>query len=189
MKLHTIVLVSSLLSPCVACAPKPGDHYTVYLDPAFSAEEDTQLTLSVEDWHAMIPALSLDVVIATCSGIHDKEICVHRRETAASSAEEGVTLTCWGKSGSKGDTSGWGGIDGGEIWLDMTSINSSAYSHPFSLRTTFSHEMGHAMGLEHNSEGTVMFPDINGASITPTCEDVFKWYYVRGQNAPTCNIK
>jgi hypothetical protein len=195
------LLPLTLLSGCAEI--KPGDHYTIYLDPAFAPTEQSSIVEGLADWTTKVP-VTFDVVIATCNGFSDGVICTHRATTSAELPGDngdllGATLTYRGLFGTRGDTGGWsldpfpeGALDGGEIWIDMSQVEDAiSGGYPSALTQTFNHEVGHAMGLVHHYDPIValMNPDIQTASPTVTCDDVSQWYYVRFHNPPTCDIQ
>lgn len=184
--------VMALLGSSACANVVPGDHYTLYLDPNFSDGEKAYLVDSLQDWTSKVP-VSLDVVIQACDGFNNGVICTHRSDASGVASHHGessflgVTETVEG-DGRRGDSGGKQGLDGGEMWLDMSLIYSMIGQYPTALAQTFNHEMGHAMGLQHHSTHALMYPGIDGASPTVTCDDVAQWYYVRFRTVPTCTI-
>ena len=177
-----------------ACAQVvPGNHYTVYIDPDFTQDERTALIDGLQDWTSKVP-VSFDVFIQKCDGFDNGVICTHRSYTAEVIAHHGrncfgVTQTQEGNNGTRGDTGGFDGKDGGDVWLDMQMIGANVAAHPTILSQTFNHEVGHAMGLKHHKSYALMYPALDPAgSSTVTCDDVGQWYYVRYQPEPACNI-
>lgn len=176
-----------------ACAKViPGDHYTVYIDPAFTDSERAEIIDGLQDWTGKVPVY-FDVVIQACDGFDNGVICTHRSDTAGVIAHHG--RNCFGVtqaqvgSGSRGDTGGQDGKDGGDVWIDMTMVDGAVKDHPTILSQTFNHEVGHAMGLKHHKSYALMYPALDPAgSSTVTCDDVGQWYYVRYQPEPACNI-
>src|SRR5579863_7048633 len=150
-----------------ACAQVvPGNHYTVYIDPAFTQGERAALIDGLQDWTSKVP-VTYDVFIQGCSGFDNGVICTHRSDAAGVIAHGknshylGVTGTNLG-SGSRGDSGGMQGKDGGDVWLDMPLIYAQVDKYPNLLSQTFNHEVGHAMGLNHHNTHALMFPSTGG---------------------------
>jgi hypothetical protein len=172
---------------------RPGDHYTLYLDPAFTSSERADITAGLLDWTSNVP-VTLRVVAETCSGFSDGVICTHRAATTADlppGAEDvlGATKTSYGTNGTRGDTGGWRGTDGGELWVDISQVSSAATQGiTAALSATFNHELGHGMGLIHHSTWALMYPTIWAGSPCVTCDDIAQWYYVRFRVGPVCTV-
>ena len=47
------------------------------------------------------------------------------------------------------------------------------------------HELGHAMGLRHIQANTLMYWEIAGDILTPTCDDAAQWFSIRGMPVMT----
>jgi hypothetical protein len=205
MRHHLILGSAAVLCLGVsACAEvKPGNHYTVYLDPAFSADELSEIVGGLADWTTHVP-VTFDVVVTTCSGFVSGVICTHRAATTAdlpggnSNDLLGETYTVRGREGTRGDTGGWSleplpesGVDGGEMWIDMSQVATAVAAYPTVLSAVFNHELGHAQGLIHHYSPVValMNPYLVGGSTTVTCDDVSQWWYVRFQTAPGCGVE
>jgi Matrixin len=185
---HNIILGVLLCVGGSACDTLPGTHYNVYIDPGFTPDQQQGVLQAMEQWTKVIPSLQLTPFLGNCSGIHTHEICIHPSyQDADNGTELGVTFTKPGP-GTKGTTGGGGtGVDGGEIWLYIPSIQDDVSNHPQVFTQTATHELGHAMGLLHHTDvPCIMYPFINstdaqGAYETtyPTTDDVEQWYYVR----------
>lgn len=170
----------------------PGDHYTVYVDPTFTDSERAAIIDGLQDWTSKVP-VSFDVFIQACNGFDNGVICTHRSDTADVIAHHG--RNCFGVtqaqvgSGTRGDSGGVDGKDGGEVWIDMQMVAGAQASHPTILSQTFNHEVGHAMGLVHHTTYALMYPSLKPeGSTTVTCDDVGQWFYVRFRPVFPCTI-
>jgi hypothetical protein len=159
-----------------------GDSYAVYVDPRFGVGEEAKIVAALDSWEAAVP-VHFTVVIGSCSGIHEGEICTHastRSEIAAKQTQPdgtglGLTLreTTWGHV-----------VDGGEVFIDVPTVEDS-YADDF--QRIVAHEIGHAMQLEHDAPGNLMSAIATNDAPTPTCADDGEWYSVRGERAPACS--
>ena len=172
----------------------PGNHYTVYIDPAFSDAETESVVKGLDSWVAVIPSLRFSPIVSSCSGFGDGEICIHRSNLVGVVSHHGeanylgVTNVVFGND-HRGDSGGYDGKDGGEVWLDMNEIAATAVILPSNsdvLAQSTAHEIGHAMGLIHHNGYFLMNANIQGSAQTPMCDDINQWYYVRFQNSPAC---
>lgn len=63
---------------------------------------------------------------------------------------------------------------------------------PEQFRLLMLHELGHALGLDHDRKGTIMFPGTGNASDFITCEDVTQFCEVndcQSDNMPPCMLE
>ena len=180
-KVNKIIALAALLE--LSCNEPPSMDYTVYLD-GFTTDQQQSALNAVGDWTTEIPFLSLNVVIGSCSGIHNHEICMHQSSDpkmfcfGGTCGWFGYTRTKVGDS-SLGDTTGKGGRDGGEVWINIPAVEQDIPTYPLALQTTIAHEMGHAMGLKHHYTKCLMNPYIQYGSPTITQDDIAQFFYVR----------
>jgi hypothetical protein len=163
------------------CGGGIGDAYTVFVDPAFSHEEQAKVVAAVDSWQAAVPVY-FAVVIGTCSGVHDETICTHASNHDEVAAKQGaidgigvgITMreNTWGHE-----------VDGGEVFIDVPTVEAG-YADDF--QRIVAHEIGHAMQLEHDAFGNLMSPMATEDAPTPTCTDDAEWYAARGRKAPAC---
>jgi hypothetical protein len=158
-----------------------GDSYAVYVDPRFGTDAQGTVLRALDAWEAAVP-VHFTVLIGSCSGIHEGEICTHAstrseiasRQTQPDGTGLGLTLreTTWGHV-----------VDGGEVFIDLPTVEQD-YADDF--QRVVGHEIGHAMQLEHDAPGNLMSAIATEDAPTPTCADAAEWYAVRGERAPAC---
>jgi hypothetical protein len=158
-----------------------GDSYVVFVDPAFSNDEQTKVVAALDSWRAAVP-VHFSVQVARCSGIHDATICTHAsthqeiatRQATADGIGLGLTLreTTWSHV-----------VDGGEVFIDVPTVEAW-YAADF--QRIVAHEVGHAMQLDHDAPGNLMGAMATGDAPSPTCADDSEWYAVRGEPHPHC---
>lgn len=159
-----------------------GNTYLVQVDPAFTQDEQASISAALDSWEAAVPA-HFSMVIASCSGVHGGTICIHASDSATIAANQsqvdgiGVGLTI--RKSSWGHT-----IDGGEVFIDVPTIEGDGYGADF--QRIIAHEVGHAMQLEHNAPNNLMAPMATEDAPTPTCTDAAQWYALRGETGPAC---
>src|SRR5271154_4301191 len=167
------LLGGSLLALVAGCNTAPGDSYQVYIDPAFTTDQQQAILQACQEWEDNVP-VHLQVSISECSGKHNRQICLHSNPSTSVDFL-GQTHVSEGVAGdTRGDTSGLGGTDGGEIELYVNLITS----HQAQLSQVAEHEIAHAMGLSHHVGAFLMNPEYG---YPLSCDDVQQWYYVRGQ--------
>lgn len=160
---RALLHVAALLPALSGCGRISGDHYLVEVDPAFSPSDVESIQDAARSWEASVHGLEMPVVIASCSGLTEGKICIHASSASEVLARSGVRLAA-------GHTE-WNNV-GGETWM---RVPSSQW-----FEREVAHEMGHAMGLSHNHEGTLMYFSAPGESPFPTADDVAEWREVRG---------
>jgi predicted Zn-dependent protease len=156
-----VTLVLTALA-CVGCVG-PLDHYRVTLDPSLSTAETDALTGALADWSAKTGHQDLfEVQMAPCDVAADRgepgAICIGHSDDLP--ADRSAELVKW--------TDGQGGV------IRMSDRASGI------LPQAAAHELGHAMGLVHTGEGTLMAPMPDEAAPSVTEADVAQWRSVRG---------
>ena len=160
---HALLPMAAVLLALTGCGRVSGDHYLVEVDPAFSPSDVESIEEAARSWEAAVDGLEMPVVIASCRGLTEGKICMHASSASEVLARTGVRLAA-------GHTE-WNDV-GGETWM---RVPSSQW-----FEREVAHEMGHAMGLSHNHEGTLMYFSATGESPIPTADDVAEWREVRG---------
>lgn len=188
----------------------PGNSYTLSLDPAFTVQERQEILNGIQDWVEKVPDLHLTVKWEQCSGVQTGRICMHRSTLAYVSqlgvagvpkgakllgATAGSSLSqdnAWAAVNignnvffdAKGDTGGYGGTDGAEVWIAADFVQT--VSIPLAWQSATAHEIGHGMGLLHHTGYYLMSPDINHSSQVVQCDDIAQWYSIRFSDIPPC---
>lgn len=203
------------LLPLALCACDyvvPGNSYTVSIDPAFSEQERQEILNGIQDWVQKVPDLHLTLAVEQCSGVQTGRICMHRSTLAYVSqlgvggipkggkllgATGGSALSqdnAWAATNignniffdAKGDTGGYGGTDGAEIWISADFVQSIIPQFPHAWQSATAHEIGHGMGLLHHTGYYLMSPDIDHGSSVVQCDDIAQWYSIRFSDIPPC---
>jgi len=165
MKTILMILSVLVLSLSAGCALQPASTYQVYIDPMFSDYEQGVIRESLQDWTDKSEGIvTFNVVVGDSFGSPPPH-------------------TIWIKSSSQSavyaDGNPMAGIctqgldDNGFIYLPMDKYEG----HPETMAwfgQTVRHEVGHALGLQHDASGTIMAPGHNVASMKVTCTDVAK---------------
>jgi len=146
----------------LALWPQPTEHlrhYTVYVDDStLLPGQHEAIERAEKDWTDHISSLRF-LPAASCE---EATICI----IGATDLPEPIA----------GVTQIERGRPGGFIQISVL-LN-------LAFQVTATHEIGHAMGLEHGSEGSVMCRSLECASWTVTSADVDAWYAVRGWTRP-----
>lgn len=64
---------------------------------------------------------------------------------------------------------------GNEMWIAVPLLEADDAAHRQRL---IAHELGHAMGLQHDVAGTLMYPYSDLGSLVVTAKDVAQWHEV-----------
>lgn len=161
------------------CAVKPATTYQVYVDPMFSDYEQGIIRESLNDWTTKSDGLvNFHVDIAKSWGDDPTK---HTIWIQSSSQSAVTTAAGAGMAGMAGMCSQGLMDDNGFIYLPMDKYEG----HPETMAwfgQTVRHEVGHALGLPHDETGSIMATSHGSASMTVTCEDVFKLRAYHGEN-------
>lgn len=173
MRMIAAVFALALAAFACGCHPALGDRYTVEIDPTFTAAQQEAVLAALEDWSANVP-VKFSPVVTACSHGRDGSLCIHNSTHADIVANHGAGPTTWGVT--FGSSSGED-VDGAETWIATDVIPAADF------QGVLAHEIGHGMGLEHETGATseLMAPGLSGWSRTVTANDAAQWYRVRGQ--------
>lgn len=152
------------------CAGRPGDTYDVVVDTSAGLTLADDIVMAAGMWESIVPvhlAVSLSDHCEAAGG----RICVHAAShdfllntLHAPKDDWAKTLPLHGPTGRE---------DGADVYVDVASI------WPSRLHVLVAHELGHAMGLSHTGEGTVMCPMNWCMANGPTAADAQQWHDVR----------
>lgn len=180
----TILLFLSLLF-ITSCAQR-GDHYNLYIDPTFNAEQQNAIINAANSWtnydsgqlHRNI-TFSVSIGNNNCpdalgiiGGGEWHSICVIPSTIKINSSYN------YNKIGTNlGITSFVDAFDGGTVRLAMDGISSVAIydadAYDYILQRVAAHEIGHGMGLVHlKEENTLMNAYYNNSAAYPTALDI-----------------
>lgn len=157
-----------------ACSSPLSDSYVVKLDPAFRGQELEAARAAMADWRANAPVLLAEEVGA-CTG-ESFEICVRRApvaEVERIAAEHGDPTPAGAVKDGETHGPSWPGGNS-EVWVSYDAPDVG-----WSLRHTFAHEIGHALGLRHTGEGTLMCAWVECAARNVTPADVEQYLAIR----------
>lgn len=162
MKTILLILSVLVLSFVSGCALQPAATYQVYIDPMFSDYEQGVIREALQDWtdksEGMV-TFNVDVMKSFGKPL-SHTIWIQSRSV---SDMPGIAGECYQSIGN----------DNGFIYLPMDKYEG----HPETMAwfgQTVRHEVGHALGLQHDVTGTIMAPGHEVASMTVTCGDVAK---------------
>jgi hypothetical protein len=172
MRLPVLLLALPLLATMIGCLPGTlASEYTVKISPNFTPDEQYVIIAAADAWAAAIPELKMNVVITLCDALENGVICINpdtHADIVSRSGDPNAIETTHTESGLFADntyTGGWGGKDGGQVFLDTAAP----------LLIGAEHEMGHAMGLSHTGQGTVMCGNSRCATSDISAIDVAQW--------------
>lgn len=143
-------------------------HYDLVVDTAFTVAQVEAVADAADDWARATEGLSFTIYNAPCAQFTpDAATCVEPQHSKDFACGGDKFIGCWTE---------------GHIGLDVWKMKK-----PEELRLVAAHEIGHALGLEHDKSRTAMAYRVDLQS-PPTCRDVekfWKQYEVRG----VCKVK
>lgn len=167
MNINKLALLSLLLVSCSRPPWEQGMVVPVYIDPDafFTDEQHAIMRESMDDWSKSLDGFITFKVV----GSDDYSNLV----TVTSDTLTGIKIDFDGATGS---TERMKNLRGGDIHMPWNVSDET-------FQITFIHELGHAIGLGHDSPGTVMAKHYKHASAVITCSDVTQFCSINGCDA------
>jgi predicted Zn-dependent protease len=172
LKKFATLIVSLLFIAIISCTISPGYTYSVVIDPTFSSEDKAAIIAGLNSWeHITDGAFSVASISYGACNTNDNQICFVPSNEAQIDMIRGSQI---------GDIIGF-------TYRTYSNDNSTIYIpldrtvgfSPDTMTTIFAHEIGHALGLSHTQEGTVMCYEAGCDAPLPTCNDYQQWKDVR----------
>lgn len=191
LKLVLPVAIAAILAS--GCAATYGDSYHVSIDSAFTTEQQSAVLESLDHWdEALAGRVSFTTSIDSSCSRNDAAhlICVHAstsayvKEVSNIPGDIGFTLRTEVYANLPG--SGDKRNDSADVYIPT---DDSFVNNPAQMQSVVSHELGHAMGLEHTHEPTDLMYyalDNNAPVQSATCDDVQQWETLRNQFLTDC---
>ena len=160
------IFLAIIILAIMGCVCPPAEHYTLNIDPQADETLQQSAISAINAWEEKLGKnVMFDVRIADCNG-NDHEICVHfeslvdiRKQNTSNEIIIGYTTYYFGR-------------DSADVYIPNDWDNK--------LVEDITHELGHAMGMNHTQAGTVMCWNASCASDGPSCGDIVQWTTMRG---------
>lgn len=169
------LLLISLLGCAQPLIPHSSfEHYNVYIDPSFPPPVISIIKNVSNDWEESlhhIISFDIEITLADCKQ-KSNSICWQPALPDTVSYNAGITTSySLSKSASiKLSTDNYSSIfiENYDSWSNWEEIT----------RITATHELGHALGLEHDQIGTIMYKSGSGAATHITAKDIEQYINV-----------
>jgi len=184
MNTKTIIPIICALAALPACADKPENNYTVYVDPAFDSATQQVILDGLNNWQTRVwntgHMLWLNPIIGThdCSHGCDDIIVIHASNMAAVAAlahdsdgdgPDGITFRSWREDPTTG-----------HYW-DWSNVFLAADMRQSDIHNIVLHEVGHALALQHTPPGQIMCWSTECESADITQDDINQYLTLRGE--------
>lgn len=179
MRHLSLAIFLSLMGACVEAPVEvvfarhakdaPLLHYQVFIDPSFPPSIIPVIQDAVYDWQVSLRSLI------------EFKVAIERSDCAMGEYMICINMVQSGeiRSGEAGDTFYYGYPEHSLIRISTDNFNPDVANWRECTRITTTHEMGHAMGLSHQS-GTIMSPNGDHVSHFITQRDVQQFFQVHG---------
>lgn len=168
MKVSSLVLSASLMLAGLGCHSLPKS-LDIYSSPSFSDHEQVLIIKSVEKWETVIPIiLKFHIEDHDCNNT-ENSICIVPSTYLKLNADNNIKFAI--------------GNCQNDLWSDtayITIATDTLKYNPREYQWVIMHELGHAFGLDHDVNNTLMTYDYNDASINITCLDIKQFNALRG---------
>ena len=156
----------SLLLGVSACAAQPTQSldYTVLVDPSFDMDQQGAAISGIADWTAAVPELTLKPVIEPCTAPSAQQICLLPEYAQPDPPLQVVGTTYRGAS------------ESGTVYIYVNRIDALSGDAMGLTRQTVAHELGHAMGLQHQGMDTLMAASVSDQAPAVTAADVAQFW-------------
>lgn len=157
--LNTVTTICTMTAVLLAVGCYRGTEYATHIQPDIPADIAGSAQAAVADWEANVP-VKLHLDIAACNIVHSPAtICIH--------SVQSIPPIPWEP----------GHLTGYTIVTEILLATPDLLKEPADARQrVIAHELGHAMGLQHDVAGTLMYPYSDLGSKTVTAQDAKQWH-------------
>jgi hypothetical protein len=187
--MRTTMIAIGLLIGTSSCSVKLAENYHVSIDPTFSAQAQADIITSMRNWEtALDNRVSFEYGFdADCKRTNSSNlICIHATSKAWIDNNEHMGQSCVGLTIRNSAAQDFLHQDSSDIYLPTDYF---AALPQFNVLIT-SHELGHAMGLNHvHVESAMMYPSVdqeNKSMTEASCDDIHQWEDLRFQYETVC---